>query len=159
MRRLGPRQAALYAAEAESLGGLGVSWRRLAEARAYLDTLVESDWFAARWPHFVRCALQRRGRGSRWSTCQPLDADGPGGRPTEGVVLVADGGLSQPVLLHELSHLLAAPGSGHGDEFAAVQLALVRREMGFFAYAAYRQALRRTPAFRAVDAAPLTAAG
>ena len=60
-----------------------------------------------------------------------------------GTVLVADGALRQPVVLHELAHLLAPPGTAHGPEFLAVQLELVRREMGFPAWAEYRRVLDR----------------
>ena len=144
--RLGPCQADVYAAERDALSGRGPRWRRRREAQAYADALVGSPWFAERWPHFVRCAVVRRGTGSVYSTNEALDAFGPGGRPTEGAVLLADSGLCQEVVLHELAHLLAPRDCGHGAPFIAVQLELVRREMGFFAYAEYRAALARRPA-------------
>lgn len=149
---LGACQADVYSAEHESLGRLGVRWTRLGDARAHLDRLVSSAWFAGRWPHFVHCGVERRGSGSVWSVSHPLDSDGPGGRPTEGVVLVADGGLTQPVLLHELAHLLAGPEAGHGPGFARVHLTLVRHDMGFPAYVEYRDALRGTGSFPGIDA-------
>ena len=139
--RLGDRQAAAYAAEEEALGGVGIRWRRVADAQAYLDGVVEAGWFAERWPYFVSCLVERRGSGSRWSTCAPADSAGPGGRPTMGAVLVADGALRQAVVLHELAHLLGPPASGHGPDFVAVYLELVRHEMGFPAYADFRRAL------------------
>jgi len=146
-RRLGACQEQLYAAEAETISELGLRWKHVADVRAYLDGLVESEWFAERWPHFVRCTAERRGSGSVWSTCQRLDEDGPGGRATEGTVMLADGALAQPVVLHELAHLLLPPDAGHGPEFAETLLTLVRREMGFFAFAAYYHALRRREGF------------
>ncbi len=147
---LGTRQAELYAAEADTIDTWGMRWSRVDDAQAYLDGLVGSAWFFARWPHFVRGVVRRRGRGSTWSTNAGLDADGPGGRPTEGVVLLADGALRQSTLLHELAHLLADPAAGHGPAFAETLLTLVRHEMGFFAFAEYFHALRRRDAFAAV---------
>lgn len=147
---LGAHQAALYAAETETIDGLGLLWRRRHEAQAYLDRLVESAWFFERWPHFVRGTISRRGSGSVWSTCQHLDAGGPGGRATEGVILVADGALTQPVVLHELAHLLLPAHAGHSPPFAETLLTLVRHEMGFVAFADYYHALRRTECFSAI---------
>lgn len=141
--RLGAVQSDVYAAEHEALSGRGVQWRRVRDAQAYVDDLVASPWFVERWPHFVRCAVERRGSGSVYSTNDALDRCGPGGAPTEGAVLLADGCLCQEVVLHELAHLLAPPDCGHGPEFLAVQTELVRREMGFFAFVEYREALAR----------------
>jgi putative metallohydrolase (TIGR04338 family) len=140
--RLGRWQSAVYAAEGEALAEAGTAWRRIEEARSYVDGLLEKEWFVRRWGHFVACAVERRGQGSRWSVSHPLDADGPGGLPTEGVVLVADGQLTQAPLLHELAHLLVPADAGHGPAFVAAQLELVREEMGFSAYAEYRACLQ-----------------
>ncbi|HZT64676.1 MAG TPA: hypothetical protein VFA11_02700 [Acidimicrobiales bacterium] len=149
---LGRCQSELYAAEAESIGRRGIRWTKVAAAQAHVDRLVGSPWFAGRWPHFVHCAIERRGRGSVWSVSHPLDSDGPGGLPTEGVILVADGALAQPVLLHELAHLLVPESAGHGPAFAAVHLSLVRHDMGFDAYAEYLGCLRRRPPFAGLAA-------
>ena len=151
MSVLGPRQAALYQAESSALAGVGVRWRRVAEAQHYVGCLVEGEWFSARWPHLVRCVVERRGSGSRWSTYQALDHDGPAGAPTEGVLLLAPDGLDQPTVLHELAHLVEPPPGGHDVAFAETLLALVRHEMGFFAYADLRRALRATEPFCLVD--------
>ena len=141
--KLGTWQSAVYSAEHEALSGRGIRWRRVRDAQAYVDDLVASPWFAERWPHFLRCAIERRGSGSVYSTNDALDHRGPGGAPTEGAVLLSDGSLCQEVVLHELAHLLAPPECGHGPEFLAVQTELVRREMGFFAFVEYREALAR----------------
>ena len=140
--RLGAWQADVYAAEREALEGHGARWRRIRDAQAYADGLVGSDWFSGRWPHFLHCRVVRRGSGSVYSTNDALDDHGPDGRPTEGVVLLADGSVRQEVLLHELAHLLAPPDCGHGAPFVDVQLELVRHEMGFYAFTDYRAALR-----------------
>ena len=141
--RLGTWQAEVYAAEHEALSGRGRRWARVRDAQAYVDALVGSPWFTERWPHFVRCAVERRGSGSVYSTNAVLDRRRVDGAPTEGAVLMADGCLCQEVVLHELAHLLAPPDSGHGPEFLAVQTELVRREMGFYAFVEYREALAR----------------
>jgi len=151
MALLGRQQADLYAAETEALEGLGLAWRRLPAAQAYLDALIGSAWFFDHWPTLVRVTIERRGRGSVWSTCQHLDAHGPHNRATEGVILVAEGSLTQAVVLHELAHLLLPAGAGHGPAFARTMLRLVRHEMGFFAFSALHEALRHTESFRAVD--------
>ncbi|HVA44001.1 MAG TPA: hypothetical protein VNF50_11005 [Acidimicrobiales bacterium] len=141
--RLGVVQAAVYAAEAEALEAWGQRWSRVRQAQAYADGLVGREWFAARWPHFGRCHVERRGSGARYSTAAALDGDGPA--PAGAIVLLAPGHLTQAVLLHELAHVLAGPGEGHSAGFLTVQLELVRNEMGFGAYADYRAALGRKP--------------
>lgn len=143
-RQLGVVQAAVYAAEAEALEGWGQRWARLAQAQAYAEALVGREWFAACWPLFGRVQVERRGSGARYSTAAALGEDNrqaPG--PAGAVVLLAPGHLTQAVLLHELAHVLAGPGEGHGAGFLAVQLELVRNEMGVEAWVDYRAALSR----------------
>jgi putative metallohydrolase (TIGR04338 family) len=149
-KALGAHQASLYVAEAETLDGRGRRWHRRAEVQAYVDTLIASAWFTERWPDLLRCTIERRGSGSVWSTCDRLDASGPGGAATEGVILLADGCLTQPVVLHELAHLLLPPHVGHGPVFAETLMTLVRHEMGFFAFADYYYALRARPGFGSI---------
>jgi hypothetical protein len=141
---LGPHQEAMYEAERASIDALGVSWRQHAHVQRHIDQLIGSGWFFDRWPWFVRCTVERRGRGSKWSTCQPLDTDGPDGRPTEGVILLADGSARQPIVLHELAHLLAPVDAGHRRPFAQTLLTLVREDMGFVAFAEFRHGLQNT---------------
>jgi putative metallohydrolase (TIGR04338 family) len=143
--RLAPHQAALYAAEAETIDVSGRRWLSLGDAQVYLDGLIDSAWFFANWPTLVRATIERRGHGASWSTCHALDAGGPGGTATEGALLVAERTVAQSTLLHELAHLLVPPGSGHGPEFVQTLLTLVRHEMGFFAYAELRRALAQDP--------------
>ncbi|GAC1590730.1 MAG: hypothetical protein NVS3B21_08560 [Acidimicrobiales bacterium] len=152
---LGTWQAAVYAAEAASVDRLGRRWPRTSEAQMFLDRLIGSEWFAARWPWLLRCTIERRGSGAVWSTFHALDADGPEGCASEGVLLVAGAPLLEPVVLHELAHLLLPPGTHHGPAFARTLLTLVRHEMGFFAFAELLAALRATEVF---DPAMLTQA-
>jgi putative metallohydrolase (TIGR04338 family) len=127
-----------------------VTWARLADAQRDLDRLVASAWFAERWPHFERATIERRGRGAVWSLGVALDHAGPWETPTEGVILVA-GALRQPVVLHELAHLLVPDGEGHGPMFAETLLTLVRAEMGFPAFAELYYALRRRALFARIN--------
>ncbi len=151
--RLAPCQAAIYEAEAATIDRAGRHWSRVRDAQAYLDGLTGSNWFFDQWPTLVRVTIERRGDGSTWSTCQALDVDGPGGTPTEGVILLAGRTLTQSTVLHELAHLLVPPDTGHGAVFAETLLALVRHEMGFFAFTEFVDALGR-PAGTASDAHP-----
>ena len=153
---LGTWQAAVYAAEAASVDRLGRRWAERSQAQGFLDRLSGSEWFAARWPWLLRCTIERRGSGAVWSTYHPLDADGPRGCASEGVLLIAGAPLLEPVILHELAHLLLPPGSDHGPAFARTMLTLVRREMGFFAYADFLAALQAAGPF---DLAMLTEEG
>jgi len=150
--KLAARQSALYAAEHATIDRLGLRWERLADAQAYIDTLIGSAWFFARWPRLVRCVVERRGAGSSWSTCEPLDSAHAGATATEGAILVADGCLTQAVVLHELAHLLLPADVGHEPAFAQTLLTLVRHEMGFFAFAEYYGALRQIEGFGSLRA-------
>jgi putative metallohydrolase (TIGR04338 family) len=143
---MSPAQRAVYAAETRALDDLGMRWQRIGDVQRYVDELIGSAWFFDRWPHFVRATVERRPRGSRWSCAHPLDAAGPVRMPTESVILLADGAWTQPVVLHELAHLLSPPDAGHGAAFVDTQLALVRHDMGLFAFASYERELRRQQA-------------
>ena len=143
--RLGVCQAGVYAAEAETIAAGGRRWRSTREAQEYVDGLLRSDWLAERWPELAEVTVQRRGSGARWSVAVPEETSAASGACRSGRLLIA-GPLVQPVLLHELAHLLVHPDDTHGTEFARTHLALVRREMGFPAFAEYREALRRVPA-------------
>lgn len=137
--RLGEQQEALYLVEHETISDLGRRWDRVSEAQVYLSALVNTDWFFNMWPHVLEVRVERRGSGSRWSTCQRW----PGG----GSILVADGALRQPTVLHELAHLLNPPDEGHGDLFARTLLTLLHLEMGLVAYTEFLYGLRATHLF------------
>lgn len=139
MPKLGRKQADLYAAEHAALDNHGLRWKRLADAQVYLQAVLNRDWFFDEWPGFLDGRIERRGSGSRWSTCE----NHPGG----GTILVADGSLDQPTILHELAHLLN-PDSGHDEQFVATLLYLVHQEMGFNVYVEFLHALRARPSFK-----------
>ena len=134
MEALNPRerQQAVYAAEDAALDSAGRSFRHLGEARAYVAELVGSDWWADRWPHVetIPVAATRSGRVAGYAV------DGSGG------IHLAGRGLREPVVLHEIAHVVT-PGAGHGPAFVAALLALVRERLGFHAYGALRAELRR----------------
>ena len=117
------RQRAVYRAEDAALAGRGRTFRRLAEVQRYVDRLVGDEWWARRWPE-VDGVVVGRSRSRRWD-----------GYAVTGAGEIRLATLSEPVLLHELAHLVT-PGAGHGPAFTSALLDLVRRQMGFHAYGA-----------------------
>jgi len=123
------RQLGVYASEEAALAGAGRVFRDLREVRAYLAELVGSDWWADRWPHVEEIPVGRT-RSSRF-----------GGYALEGSGEIRVGSLEEPVVLHEVAHIVT-PGAGHGPAFVKVLLALVRERLGFHAYGALLAELR-----------------
>lgn len=124
------RQLSVYAGEEAALAGAGRVFRDLREVRAYLDDLIASDWWADRWPD-VEAIPVARTRSGRFS-----------GYAVGGTGEIRVGSLSEPVVLHEVAHVVT-PGSGHGPVFVDALLALVRERLGFHAYGALLAELRR----------------
>ena len=123
------RQLVVYVGEEAALAGAGRVFRDLREVRAYVDELISSDWWADRWPHIEAIPVGRT-RSSRF-----------GGYAVEGSGEVRIGNLSEPVVLHEVAHVVT-PGDGHGPAFVEAFLALVRERLGFHAYGALFAELR-----------------
>jgi|GEM_PF-2906813 len=127
-------QAGVYASEEAALEGVGRRFRHLGEVRAYVAELVGTEWWADRWPDVeaipVAATRSRRFRG--------YAVDGTGG----GEIRLARQSLREPVVLHEVAHVVT-PGAGHGPPFVAALLALVRERLGFHAYGALLAELRR----------------
>jgi putative metallohydrolase (TIGR04338 family) len=126
------RQQAVYAAEDAALDGAGRTFRHLGEVRAYVAELVAGDWWADRWPHVETIPVA----GSRSGAVAGYAVDG------SGEIRLAGRGLREPVVLHEIAHVVT-PGAGHGPAFLAALLALVRERLGFHAYGALLAELRR----------------
>ena len=124
------QQLAIYAGEEAALRDTGRVFRDLREVRAYLDDLVASDWWADRWPH-VDAVPVARTRSGRFS-----------GYAVGGTGEIRVGLLREPVVLHEVAHVVTA-GAGHGPPFVDALLALVRERLGFHAYGALLAELRR----------------
>jgi putative metallohydrolase (TIGR04338 family) len=124
------RQHRIYEGEEAALGDAGRVFRDLGEVRAYVAELVASDWWADRWPRIDAIPLSRT-RSERFS-----------GYAVEGTGEIRLGSLREPVVLHEIAHVVT-PGAGHGPAFVAAFLALVRERLGFHAYGALVAELRR----------------
>jgi putative metallohydrolase (TIGR04338 family) len=124
------RQLGVYASEEAALAGAGKEFRNLREVRAYVDDLTASDWWADRWPHIEAIPVSRT-RSGRFS-----------GYAVEGSGEIRLGSLREPVVLHEVAHVVT-PGTGHGPAFVDALLALVRERLGFPAYGALLAELRQ----------------
>lgn len=109
------QRARLYRAEGEVDAG-----RRLptvANMQAYVDGIVEADWFVGRWGE--RAFEVRPGFGHRRATADE-----------HGVLQMPKWARRELVLLHEVAHCLTPPSvASHGPEYAGVLLALARRAM------------------------------
>ena len=133
------RQRAVYASEDAALGDAGREFCDLREARAYVDDLIATDWWADRWPHVESIPVART-RSTRFR-----------GDVVDDTREIRLGVLTEPVLLHEIAHVLT-PGAGHGPAFVTAFLALVRERLGFHAYGALLAELRRRLVVGEVDA-------
>ena len=125
------RQEEIYAAEDAALDGIGQTFKDLGQVRAYVAELIDSDWWAERWPQVetIPVAETRSGRFGGYAVEQT------------GEIRLARGALHEPVVLHEIAHVVT-PGAGHGPAFVAALLALVRARLGFHAYGAFLVELR-----------------
>jgi putative metallohydrolase (TIGR04338 family) len=127
-------QAGVYASEDAALEGVGRRFRHLGEVRAYVAELIDTDWWAERWPDVE--AIPVGATRSRRVSGYAVDAT------SGGEIRLARQSLREPVLLHEIAHVVT-PGAGHGPPFVAALLALVRERLGFHAYGALLAELRR----------------
>jgi putative metallohydrolase (TIGR04338 family) len=124
------RQCRIYESEEAALGGSGRGFRHLGEVRVYVDDLIAGDWWAERWPHVEKIVVGRS-RSGRFA-----------GYAVDGSAEIRLAELREPVLLHEIAHVVT-PGAGHGPPFVTALLALVRARLGFHSYGALEAELRR----------------
>ena len=117
------RQLSIYAAEEVILGEAGRVFQDLGEVRAYVDELIARNWWADRWAHIEAIPVGRT-RSGRFD-----------GYAVEGTGEIRLADLREPVLLHEIAHVVT-PGTGHGPAFVTSLLALVRERLGFHSYGA-----------------------
>lgn len=110
------------------------------QVRAYVDALVESEWFYDRWPRLETVTVHRKGSGATWSQAR-------GHGPECGEIFLAPKALDLATVLHELAHLCCSADEGHGLLFVETLLTLVRHEIGFQAWADLYYALRSTKPF------------
>ncbi len=130
MKKYSQAQAAVYAAE-EVLNSVTRQFKDFDEAVAYLNRVMDSVEFEARWPDARVNGIEYNGRvrAVSGSTCV-----------VEKNIGLGKYGLNAVTVLHELAHLLSP--KGHGLEWRANFLELVRIEMGLYAYAALRKEYR-----------------
>jgi putative metallohydrolase (TIGR04338 family) len=124
------RQRCVYESEEAALAGAGRTFRDLREVRAYVAALLDSDWWAEHWPHVDTITIARS-RSDRMS-----------GYALEDTPEIRLARLTEPVLLHEIAHVVT-PGAGHGPPFVDALLALVRERLGFHSYGALLAELRQ----------------
>lgn len=117
------QQRCVYESEEATLAEAGRVFRHLGEVRAYVAELVDSDWWAERWPE-VEAIPVARSRSGRM-----------GGYAVDGAGEIRLASLREPVVLHEIAHVVT-PGAGHGPDFVNALLALVRERLGFHWYGA-----------------------
>lgn len=111
------QRARLY--RAEDLVDAGRRLPTVERMQAWVDGLVATDWFVARWGE--RSLEVRPGYGHRRATADAAN----------GVLQMPKWARSELVLLHEVAHCLTpATVASHGPEYAGVLLALARRGMG-----------------------------
>lgn len=123
------RQIRIYESENAALGEAGRLFHHLGEVRAYVAELVDSDWWAGRWPEIDAIPVGRS-RSERMT-----------GYAVDGTAEIRLAALREPVVLHEIAHVVT-PGAGHGPAFVDALLALVRERLGFHSYGALLAELR-----------------
>lgn len=130
------------AAEEYAIGAFPLRrFRRFTHIENYLETVVTGPWWSLRFPDApLEVHLQRRSRGATFSAAA---CSGKGqrvdGREVDrpGLIWLVDGhGWGLETVLHELAHLAAGPGAGHGQEFRDALGELWRHEAGIEAWAA-----------------------
>ncbi len=111
------QRARLYRAEGQV--DAGRSLPTVPSMQAWVDGLVATDWFVARWGD--RAFEVRPGFGHRRATADAVN----------GVLQMPKWARSELVLLHEIAHCLTPlTFASHGPEYAGVLLALARRGIG-----------------------------
>lgn len=100
-------------------------FRRFAELTGYVEDLTTSEWWDEAFPTApVQVEVLRRSHRAGHSLAAPLDRGA-------GAIWLVDGhGWGLETVLHELAHLAAGPGAGHGRRFADALVALWRHEIG-----------------------------
>jgi len=106
----------------------------MAEVKEFVEHVVDDDWFydtypAARGRYPI---VESRSSSASFSVCAG-DVIAIGNSPHHRTAAV---------VLHELAHFATASADGHGPIFRNAYLKLVRRHMGFYAWADLEQAYR-----------------
>ena len=124
-------------------------FRRFSQIEDYLETLVGGAWWSLQFPDApLEVMLQRRSRGATFSAAACSDTGRRvDGREVDraGIIWLVDGhGWGLETVLHELAHLAADPGAGHGPDFRDALGELWRHEAGIEAWAALQHGLSNT---------------
>src|SRR3712207_9077135 len=98
------RQRRVYESEEAALAKAGREFRHLGEVRAYVAELLDSDWWAERWPEIDAIPVGRSRSGHM------------SGYAVDGTQEIRLASLREPVVLHEIAHVVT-PGAGHGRAF------------------------------------------
>jgi len=126
----------VYQAERLALEGQVGRFSRFVQVEAWIgEILRDPRWIEelpARWSVDppLEVAVLRRSRSATFSAAE-LD------RP---VIHLRDGSWDRLTIVHELAHLASSDPSGHGAQFCAIELDLVRWFCGYHAYGALRSA-------------------
>lgn len=126
----------VYQAERVALEGEVGAFARFAQVEAWVSVILgDPRWveeLPARWSVDppLQVAVLRRSRSATFSAAEME-------RP---VIHLRDGSWDRLTILHELAHLASSDPSGHGPQFCAVELDLVRWFCGYHAYGALRSA-------------------
>ncbi len=117
---------AVYRAEDTVLGPVTRRFATMAEVRDYVAHLTTSDWWQQQFTA-AHTGIEVEARSSSASFAL--------GHGAEGLVSIPNNpwGRSLCTILHELAHVATVQADGHGPIFRSAMIALVRREMGFYA--------------------------
>lgn len=124
---------ALYEAEGSAARLAGVRrFTRFNQLESFVHGVVLSDWWSDNFPEApLEVEVSRRSRNATWSAAATHQGI--------GLVAIVDGaGWGLETVLHELAHLAAGPGAGHGTAFVSALEGLWRREAGIEAWACLR---------------------
>jgi len=133
--------AAIYAAEDHAAATVPLRrFGRFADIEAHVVRLTTSSWWDDRFPGApVEVEVHRRSHSATVS-CSTIDPD------RVGLIALVDGrGWGLETVLHELAHVAAGIGAGHGDRFRRALLDLWRHDAGVQAWAALESALAEHP--------------
>ncbi|MEZ5267718.1 MAG: hypothetical protein R2789_03820 [Microthrixaceae bacterium] len=103
----------VYEAEAEALRIVPIRrFSRFAQIETYVQTLVLGQWWSEQFPTApLEVHLERRSSGATYSAAHLPSHD-------VGVIHLVDGsGWGLETVLHELAHVAAGVGDGHGARF------------------------------------------
>lgn len=113
----------VYNSEAQVfwLGNRGIQFANLDEVRHYINKLVATDWWKARYPHVTKVTIKSTRARHAWA------------RRVQNVIGMpsVEFFLTEKTVLHELAHLVVkTPHPGHGPLYCRVYLDLITLMMG-----------------------------